>query len=132
MIYDDVEFDVYVDRLSRLVVPYDEIKAHAVTIEGIQVACPEHVLVLKLEALSDRKHSSKGDKDRRDVVKIGLLLGRHMNKQLIEPYIRDALKKLLDETAKSAIFFDLCEHNAHIAKKARTAFTAFVSEVPTS
>jgi hypothetical protein len=129
MIVDGVEFDVYVERLNRLVVPYDEVFAHSEVIEGVRVACLEHLLVLKLEALEKRGHSSKGDKDRRDVAKIGLMLGRRTRKSLIRPYARDEHIALLDDLSRSAIFFDLCSRNSHVAKRARTSFTAFAGDV---
>jgi hypothetical protein len=129
MVVDDVEFDVYVERLNRLVVPYDEIFAHKDVVEGIGVACLEHLLVLKLEAFAKREHSTKGDKDRRDVVKIGLLLGRKARRSLIRPYMRAELASRLEDIARSAIFTELCGRNAHVAKKMRASFAAFVADV---
>ena len=73
-----VEFDMYVERLHKLAVPYDDAYAQSDMIGPIHVACLEHLLVLKLEAFDAREHSSKGDKDRRDLAKIGLLLGTKM------------------------------------------------------
>jgi hypothetical protein len=129
MIVDGVEFDIYVERLHRLVVPYDEAFTHSIEIEHTRVACLEHLLVLKLEALESRGHSSKGEKDRRDVVRIGLLLGRKLDRSLIDTYMRKDLIGLLHDLAKSTIFFDMCEHNAHAAKKARSAFSTFTSNL---
>jgi hypothetical protein len=129
MVVDKVEFDVYVERLNRLVVPYDEVFEHAIDIEQIRVACLEHLLILKLEAFAKREHSSKGDKDRRDVSKIGLLLGKRARVSLIQPYMRDELVALLREISKGGIFFELCDKNAHAAKKARASFESFVKSV---
>ena len=129
MVVDGVEFDVYVERLNRLVVPYDEVYAHSTTVEGIRVACLEHLLILKLEALEKRGHSGKGAKDRRDVAKIGLMLGRSPKKYLLSPYLRDAHAALLDEVAKSTIFYELCSRNAHAAKKMRSAFESFARSI---
>jgi hypothetical protein len=129
MVVDGVEFDIYVERLHRLVVPYDEVAAHSTIIKGIRVACLEHLLVLKLEAYLSRGHSSKGEKDRKDITKVGLLLGSGVQKHLIEPYLREDLLIPLHNIAKSAIFFELCDGNAHAAKKARTAFSSFVSVI---
>ena len=83
--------------------------------------------MLKLEAYLDRGHSSKGDKDRKDLAKVGLLLGTKFQKDLIQPYLRDELVEALSGIAKSAIFFEMSDGNAHAAKKARTAFSSFVS-----
>ena len=129
MVVDGVEFDVYVEKLNHRVVPYDEVVAHSKVVDGVRLARLEHLLVLKLAALEDRGHSSKGDKDRRDVVKIGLLLGQKARQSLIQPYMRSELAKLLGAVAKSSVFHDLCDKNAHAAKRARTAFTAFVRSV---
>jgi hypothetical protein len=129
MTIEGVEFDVYVERLHRLVVPYDEISARSTIIEEIRVASLEHLLVLKLEAFASRGHSSKGEKDRRDIVKIGLLLGRRTRKALLQPYMREELESLLKDVAKSSIFFEMCSRHAHAARQARTAFAAFVASI---
>lgn len=129
MFLNHVEFDIYVEKINRLVVPYDEVYANCDQVEGMNIACLEHLLVLKLEALTSRGHSSKGDKDRRDIAKIGLLLGRRAKTRLISPYMREALEKELREVAKSTVFYDLARKNAHEAKRARTAFAGFVKAV---
>ena len=129
MIVDEVEFDIYVERLNGLIVPYDDAYAQADTIGTVQVACLEHLLVLKLEAFKSRKHSSKGEKDRRDMVKIGLLLGRKSRIDLIEPYMREELAALLREVARSSVFHDLCGRDAHAAKGMREEFAGFVDDV---
>lgn len=129
MFVDGVEFDVYVERLNRLVVPYDEVYAHSLVVEDVRVACLEHLLVLKLEALGHRGQSSKGDKDRRDVVKIGLMLGRKVRRELVEPYHQPSFAKMLGEVARSSIFIDLSDRNAHAAKKVRAAFVDFVGRI---
>lgn len=129
MVVGGVEFDIYVERLHRLVVPYDEVFAHSSVVEEIRIACLEHLLVLKLEALLDRGHSSKGSKDRKDVTKIGLLLGTKFRADLIRPYIRDELADQLQDIAKSAIFFEMCDNNAHAAKKSRAKFSTFAEAV---
>ena len=129
MVFNGVEFDMYVERLHRLVVPYDEAYAQSDMIGPIHVACLEHLLVLKLEAFDTREHSSKGDKDRRDLAKIGLLLGTKMRRDLIQPYMREDLVIHLRDIGKSSVFFDLCDHNAHAAKKARAKFALFADVV---
>ena len=126
MIVDDIELDVYVEHLNNLIVPYDEVFMHSTTVEGIRVACLEHLLVLKLEAFKTRGGSGKGEKDRRDVAKIGLLLGRRADVGLVAPYLRSELVSLLKNVAKSSVFFELCAQNAHAAKKARSLFETFV------
>ena len=129
MFLEGVEFDIYVEKINRLVVPYAEVYANAYEIEGMSVACLEHLLVLKLEALSSRGHSSKGDKDRRDIAKIGLMLGRRPNVRLIAPHMHGSLASELEGVAKSPVFYDLTNKNAHSAKKARATFAAFTKLV---
>ena len=65
-----IQYDVYVEGTSGLVVPVPEIIAASQEIDGIRIASPEHLLVLKLEALKDRKGSGKGEKDAADVYRI--------------------------------------------------------------
>jgi hypothetical protein len=126
---EDIEFGVYVERQNALVVPFDEVFAHSKTIEQIRVASLEHLLILKLEAFKSRVNTPKGDKDERDVAKIGLLLGRRAKHVLITPYLRDDLLEIIHKVSRSLVFFELCEHNAHVTKKARTAFANFVSTI---
>ena len=129
MIVDDIELDVYVEHLNNLIVPYDAVFMNSIVIEGIRVACLEHLLVLKLEAFKIRGSSGKGEKDRRDIAKIGLLLGRKADADLIVPYLYSELVSLLKNIAKSSVFFELCSHNAHAAKKARSSFEGFVAAI---
>ncbi len=68
------DFDLYVERQHRLAIPYDEASAFAEVIDEINVAALEHLLVLKLDAARDRRGSSKGDKDLRDIARIVVLL----------------------------------------------------------
>lgn len=129
MVVEGVEFDVYVERLNRLVVPYDEILAHSGMIEGVRVACLEHLLVLKLEAFASRGESSKGVKDRRDVAKIVLLMGRGARKSLTDPYLHPLLVDLLIKVERSTVFHELCRGNSHEAKKARSDFARVVKTI---
>ena len=65
-----VQYDVYVEGTSGLIVPVPEIIAGSQDLDGVRVAAPEHLLVLKLEAFRDRKGSGKGDKDADDIYRI--------------------------------------------------------------
>ncbi len=129
MMLDGVEFDVYVERSNGLVVPYDEVFAYSEVLEGVRVVSLEHLLILKLEALLKRDKSSKGEKDRRDVAKIGLLLGRKARVNLLDPYMRPEIEVKLEEVAKSGVFYELCGRNAHLAKKVRADFSRFLNSV---
>lgn len=124
-----VEFDVYVERQNNLIVPYDEASAHAVAYGAIRVACLEHLLVLKLEALRDRFQSAKGDKDARDLVTIARIAGARFRPQLAAPYLREEHTRLLEQVAASPVFTYLASGNAHEAKALRTMFAEFLTAV---
>jgi hypothetical protein len=129
MVVEGVEFDVYVERNNKLVVPYDEVLAHSEMIESVRVACLEHLLVLKLEAFANRERTHKGEKDRRDVVKIGLMMGRRARRSLADPYMYPQLVDLLVKVERGTVFHELCEGNPHEAKKMRAAFASFVKTI---
>src|SRR6185436_10365237 len=76
MIKHGFEFDIYTERQSTLVLPYDVVLASSQIVGGIRVASPEHLLVLKLEAFADRKGSAKGDKDAKDLLRIAVAARR--------------------------------------------------------
>jgi hypothetical protein len=71
---DGFDFDIYVEQQHGLRVPYSRLSALAEKKDGLTVACPEHLLVLKLDAARDRKGSGKGEKDKQDVLSL-LALG---------------------------------------------------------
>jgi hypothetical protein len=129
MIIEGIEFDVYVERNNNLVVPYDEALAHSEMLENVRVACLEHLLVLKLEAFANREHSRKGEKDRRDVAKIGLLTGRHARRSLTDPYMHPQLLEVLHKVERGPVFHELCRGNSHEAKRMRVEFMRFVRTV---
>lgn len=124
-----IEVDVYVERQSRLVVPYDEAAAHAEEISGVRAACLEHLLALKLEALLDRAGSAKGDKDERDVVRICLMLGKKGRRRLIDPFLGPRHEEALRLLARSQIFAEMSGGNAHAARKMRTRFDASIGRL---
>ena len=58
-----IEFDVYTERHSALIVPYDQVIASSINFDLLKVAALEELFVLKLEAYRDRYSSTKGSKD---------------------------------------------------------------------
>lgn len=124
-----VEFDVYVERQNRLVVPYDEAAAHAIAYGPIRAACLEHLLVLKLDALRDRIGSAKGDKDARDLVTVARVSGGKIRSKIAEPFLRDEHVELLERVAASPVFTYIARGNAHEAKALRKMFNDFVGAV---
>lgn len=65
------DLDLHVEPYHRLRVPLDEMQAYARQVEGMWVACPEHLLILMLDASRDRANTPPSPKDGQDLV--GLL-----------------------------------------------------------
>lgn len=119
------EFDIYTERQSSLVVPYDAAFAASAKIGELRVASLEHLAVLKLEAYLDRRASSKGDKDAKDLYRIAAVAsnqGSPLNAELMAPYLRDEHTPLLAEIYKSPVVSSLALGNAVVAKQLRTQF----------
>lgn len=126
------EFDIYTERQASLLVPYDEIAAHSVVYEGIRVAAVEHLLVLKLEAFKDRKGSAKGEKDAKDLLRLGLIATdpeRSFDVSLIAPYLSEEHMDLLRSVAKGPFAMAMAHGNAVAAKKIRLAFTQMIDTI---
>jgi hypothetical protein len=54
------DVDLYVENQHALAVSFRELQAGAKEKEGLWVACPEHLVVLKLAAARNRSHTPKG------------------------------------------------------------------------
>lgn len=111
----NLEFDVYVENQSRLVVPYADIAARSQVIGGIRVAALEHLLVLKGEAAADRMGSDKGDKDLRDLAKILVLLDRP-DVELVRKHLTDRAKQAIDRVDHKTML-QITNNNADRASK---------------
>ena len=132
MVKHGFEFDIYTERQSSLIVPYDAVVAHAVAYDGIRIASLEHLLVLKLEAFSDRKGSAKGDKDAKDLLRIGAVASRGakgFRAELSAPYIRDVHIDLLALVERGPQVTSLALGNAMVAKRLRREFATLVAAV---
>lgn len=127
LIWENVEFDVYVEQQNNLRVPYDEAFMRRVTYGPINVACLEHLLVLKLDAYLDRKGSAKGHKDVRDIVTISQLARDGFEKQVAQEYLNEDDDKALVAIGKSNVFTTIARGNAHGAKKLRAEYLEFLS-----
>jgi len=125
MIKKGFEFDIYTERQSSLIVPYDEVMAHSRVYDGIRVASLEHLMVLKLEAYLDRKASAKGDKDAKDLLRIAAVAtagGKGFRAELAVPYLRDDHIELLQTVERGPHALALAHGNAVLAKKLRQCF----------
>jgi len=127
VIVEGVDVDVYVERQNTLAVPYDELFSEAVSYGDMRVACPEHLLVLKLAAYAGRRGTAKGDKDARDLVRL-LTAKRTWRPVLAVPYFDENTVKLLKSISHSRVFSEMCGRNAHEAKRLKAAFDKFVGE----
>lgn len=121
------EFDIYTERQSALIVPYDAVVAASVAYGDIRVASLEHLFALKLEAFLDRKDSRKGDKDAADLLRIAAVAERARPRfriALCAPYVRDAHLPLLDRIERGPYAMAMAKGNAVAAKGLRAAFAA--------
>jgi hypothetical protein len=127
LIKDGFEFDIYTERQSALIVPYDAVAAHAVSFGGIRVAGLEHLSVLKLDAFRDRRASVKGEKDAKDLTRIAAIAARGRRKfdsALAAPYLRDEHLELLDLVQRGTAAIAMAAGNAVVAKRLRQEFAA--------
>lgn len=110
------EFDIYVEGLNTLAVPFADIAARStVSSSGLRVAALEHLLVLKSEAALDRKGSAKGDKDMRDVAKLLVMLDQP-RPALIEKHISAEACQLVASVGHQTML-ELTGGNAHRARQ---------------
>jgi hypothetical protein len=127
LIKNGFEFDIYTERYSSLIVPYDQVRANAIKYDMILVACLEHLLVLKLEALKERIQSKKGSKDAQDILRITQVSSKRNHKldaTLLEGYISDEHLDLLRHIKKGSEPLSLAKGNARYAKQIRQTFSA--------
>lgn len=128
----DVSFDVYVERSAALPVAYDEVAAHAVSYDGIRVACVEHLVVLKLRAYADRKNSAHGAKDARDLLRMACLVrdaGVPFDAVKVAICCDKAETDLLAGVAQGPGPIEMAAGNAQKAKRIRAAMVAMVAAI---
>ncbi len=114
------EFDIYTERHARLLVPYADIRSHAKHYDDFQVASLEHLLVLKLEAYKERRSSSKGMKDAKDLLRICLCAEKlGFQKKIFQKYELKHHRTLLEEAIHGPAVVELTLGNSHLAKKYR-------------
>jgi predicted nucleotidyltransferase len=113
IIISDIDVDIYLPHYSEMIIPCDQLISMSETKEGFQVLKPEPLLILKQQALCDRKDSIKGQKDRVDI--LSLLLSKTIDfneyKRLIElykiPYFADELKKMIRVAKEEFTYFKI-------------------------
>jgi hypothetical protein len=99
----EFDVDIYTPFYSTLGIPAEDIQRQTRLINGFLVPIPEILLILKQHAWEDRKGSSKGEKDKIDIIAI-LQSGIDMRKyaEIIKKYgvpdYEKRLKALFNET----------------------------------
>lgn len=102
---EETDVDIYVPHYSVLGLPVEAVQEHATQIEGFTVPMREALLLLKQRAWMDRGASSKGEKDRIDIV---ALLESGFDPKIYRSLIvrydlqeyPDSLKRLLQEAVE--------------------------------
>ena len=132
MIKRGFEFDIYTERQSTLVVPYDVVLVASKVIGGIRIASLEHLMVLKLAAFADRKDSAKGDKDAKDLLRIAAVAkhsGVPFRAERVTPYLRDGHLELLTRVECGPHAMSLARGNAMQAKRLRQSLSKIIAEL---
>lgn len=110
---DNTSVDIYVPHYSRFPIPLDEITSNTTKMEGIVIAKPEVLLILKQAAELDRRDSVKGIKDRVDI--LNLLINSDfdykkyrglVNKYHLEDFL-DRLKTIISISDKEYIYLGI-------------------------
>lgn len=130
IVKDGLEYDIYLEHNNALAVPYHEVFARSTVIEGIRVACLEHLVVLKLNAWQDRRGSAKGRKDERDLIKLCWLMAKQgFDAGLVRPYLTAEQAGLLSNLPKSPEFLAVTSGNMHAARPLREACERVAKEL---
>lgn len=125
------EFDIYTERHSGLIIPYDQIMAYSRQCDIFRLAALEHLLVLKTEAYRDRHASSKGQKDAKDLIRIALLSESEasFNPDLAIAYLGEEHLELLRQIERGPEFLSMAKGNAKLAKDLRKKFSTFMNRL---
>lgn len=116
IIKEDIDIDIYVENQHSLAIPFYDISAHSVVVNGLRIACLEHLLILKVDAAMDRRGEKK-KKDNRDLAKIILLLDKPDNNILDQWLTNDRLEYIFSLKRKTDLFLEIAKGNAHTAKQ---------------
>ncbi len=130
---DGFSFDVYTERHADLVIPYADVASHAVEYDGVRVACPEHLLVLKLEAACDRKGSEHGRKDMKDIIRLMLFAqAGSFDAARCAAFLQDHHQAMLESIRKGPEFLALALGNSKQAKEMRAKFALVLDRIKTA
>ena len=103
-IVDEVSIDIYVPYFSKLAIPPEDLQKLSMRVEGIRIAKPEALLILKQQAELERKDSIKGLKDRVDILNILINSKVDFKKyhELIEKYKLEDYPRRLESIIRTA------------------------------
>ena len=121
---EEIDIDIYVEYYSQLAMPVEDIKQHAIKIQGFKMASPETLLILKQGAYNDRKNSVKGEKDKIDMISIIFFtdfdFGKY--KQLLKKYKLEAWQHELKRIISSFNDYNALNMTPRELKKKKEAF----------
>jgi hypothetical protein len=107
VLIEGVEVDIYTPFMCNLVVPCLDVFRERMTsnIDGVKVAAPEVLLLLKAQAASERWGSEKGMKDRVDIISLLALVDLKPGplKKLLKKYDpAKSLRKTVERTLRES------------------------------
>lgn len=121
---DGFDVDLYVEHQHKLRVSFDEIQAHAVQREGMWVACPEHLLILKCGAISNRGATPKGAKDKRDLLSLLSVVAADPCREILDKHLLESDEESIRSAMQDAdAILELAEGNSHLAKQLSRKFS---------
>ena len=119
---DGIAYDLYLENHHSLLFSYEELFEHSQLILDIRVPAIEHLLKLKLIAYEDRKQSIKGEKDKRDIIKL-LYFADIKNKPNVKILIdnkfefKHVIEQCYEILKDNKAFLSMCHNDAHLASK---------------
>jgi hypothetical protein len=87
---DGFDVDLYVEHHHGLRVPFDEIQARALMVQNLNVPCPEHLFILKIDAARGRYGSEKGLKDLGDVLGLIDVMAKAPDCSILSKYLTES------------------------------------------
>jgi len=119
---EEIDIDIYLPYFSDLKFPIEEIKNYLQSLEGFKVAIPEILLILKIETYTERKGTTKGEKDFLDIF---ILISKKkidwkVYKELIKKYnLKETNQKLKEivSLARTIPQLNLLNHQISRLKK---------------
>ena len=119
---DGLDYDLYLTHHHSLLFSYEELFEHSQLILDICVPAIEHLLKLKLIAYEDRKQSIKGEKDKRDIIKL-LYFSDIKNKPNVKILIdnkfefKHVIEQCYEILKDNKAFLSMCHNDAHLTFK---------------